>query len=393
MAADFAEQLRRLRKERGLSLRELAREALQNHNYIHQLEQGKRTAPGPDVVERLDRALDAGGRLISAARGADSIRTLDDEPDAEIEALELVRRVTASDVSPETLDQLERAADRMAMAYATTPPDRLLPRVRRHLTYASSLLDARKTLAQHRRLIVVGGWLSLLRATLHIDLRQADAADAHLDTATSLAGQAEHTEIAAWALETQAWDVLTSGDYRRALSLSQRAQATAPAGSSAYMQATAQEGRAWARLGDRVQTGKVLTRLERMAGKRPEPDRPEHHYQYDPAKAHSYAATTLAWAGDPAAARVAREVLAELEVDGARPRRIASARLDLSLALLTSGSADEAAAEAQAAIGTGRIVPSNWWRATEVLTAVEDAGAPEAADLREVYELHRPTAG
>lgn len=388
MSVDFAEQLRRLRKERGVSLRKLAERALQSPTYIHDLETGRKLAPAPDVVKRLDTALDAGGMLVSASKPI----IVDDGVDDEIEALELVRRVTASDVSAETLDKLERAADRMAMAYATTPPDRLLHRVRRHLEYASSLLDARKTLDQHRRLIVVGGWLSLLRATLHIDLRQADAADAYLDTAAQMAEQAEHQEIAAWSLETKAWAVLTGGDYRRAIELSQEAQAVAPRGSSAHLQATAQEGRAWARLGDRTQTGKVLARLERMAGRRPVPDQPEHHYQYDPAKAHSYAATTLAWAGDPAAAQVAREVLRELEGEGARPRRIASARMDLGLALLTDGKADEAAAEANAAIRSGRIVPSNWWRATEILTAVEAVKAPGATDLREIYEVYRPSA-
>jgi transcriptional regulator with XRE-family HTH domain len=388
MAADFAGQLRRLRRDSGLSLRALAAKAYQSPGYIQELETGRKSAPGPDVVARLDAALEARGALVAAASPALVGEAVDDE----IEALELVRRVTASDVSNETLDQLEHAADRMAMAYTNTPPDRLLPRVRRHLEYAGTLLDARKTLAQHRRLIVVGGWLSLLRATLHIDLRQAGAADAHLATATELAGQAGHAEISAWALETQAWDLVTSGDFRGAVELSQRAQAVAPRGSSAHLQATAQEGRAWARLGDRAQTGKVLARLERMAGVRPEPDQPEHHYQYDPGKANAYVATTLAWAGDPAAVQVAGEVLTDLETEGARPRRIASARLDLALALLGDGRADEAAAAALAAVGSGRIVPSNWWRATEVLTAVEEAGAPGAVDLREVYEANRPAA-
>ncbi|GIM91706.1 hypothetical protein Ato02nite_034990 [Paractinoplanes toevensis] len=69
----------------------------------------------------------------------------------------------------------------------------------------------------------------------------------------------------------------------------------------------------------------------RLAGHRAEPDQPEHHYRYDPGKAHAYAATTLAWAGDPAAEVVAREVIAELRAEDARPRRIASAQLDLGL--------------------------------------------------------------
>jgi transcriptional regulator with XRE-family HTH domain len=384
MTSEFAAELRRLRAQRGLSVRELAALAHCGKSQVHDLESGRRK-PSTAIAGGLDEALDAGGRLVALVRQA---ATADDT--AEIEAVELVRRVSASDVGEETLDRLERAADLMAMAYATTPPADLLPRVRSHLGYVGSLIDARKTLAQHRRLLVVGGWLALLRATLHIDLRQGTAADAYLRTASQLADQAGHPEIAAWCLETRAWDVLTSGDFRSALELSRHAQAIAPAGGSALVQATAQEGRAWARLGDRTQTRRVLDQVARLAGTRPAPEHPEHHYQYDPAKARSYAATTLAWSGDPAAETVAREVIAELATDGARPRRVASAQLDLGLALLAADKPDEAAAEASRAITSGRIVPSNWWRVREVVAGVQRAGITEASDLRSEYEAFRP---
>ena len=80
---------------------------------------------------------------------------------------------------------------------------------------------------------------------------------------------------AAWCLETRAWGVLTAGDYRRAIELSQGAQTVAPRGSSAHIQATAQEGRAWARMGDRRRTREALDRMTRLVGGLPVPDRPE----------------------------------------------------------------------------------------------------------------------
>jgi tetratricopeptide (TPR) repeat protein len=205
----------------------------------------------------------------------------------------------------------------------------------------------------------------------------------------------DHREIAAWCFETRAWDRLTAGDYRQALELSQHAQTVAPADGSAIVQATAQEGRAWARIGDQEQTRRTLERVDRLAWHRADPEHPEHHYQYDPAKAHAYAATTLAWAGDPAAEPIARDVIAELETAGARPRRVASAQLDLGLALLAADKPDEAAAAATEAITSGQIVPSNWWRAREVVAGVAGSGVPEAAGLREVAEEFRPapTAG
>jgi hypothetical protein len=119
------------------------------------------------------------------------------------------------------------------------------------------------------------------------------------------------------------------------------------------------------------------------------PDRPEHHYQYDPAKATSYTATTLSWVGDPAAVDYAREViagLAALDPYGGRPRRLASARIDLALALIRSGEAEEAAESTITAVSSGRVVPSNQWRVGEIVRAAETLGTRESQRLREAYE-------
>jgi transcriptional regulator with XRE-family HTH domain len=315
--------------------------------------------------------------------------------DDEIEALELMRRAAASDVGTETLERFEHAVDDLAIAYHRTHPAELLGRIRRHLGYLADLLDARKTLAEHRRLLVIGGWLSLLGATCDIDLDQRDAAVARLRTAAGMAKETGHAEIAAWCLETEAWQALTDGDYPRAVTLSQGAQRVAPNGSSAYIQATAQEGRAWARLGAVRETRAQLDRVATLAGNLPAPDRPEHHYRYDPAKADAYTATTLAWLGDPAAEPYARQVLVRMQAPtngSVRARRVASARLDLSLALVAAGQHEEAAHETLTAVTSGVLVPSNYWRAGEVISAVEAARMPLVTDLREAYrELLGPS--
>ncbi|MET9344603.1 hypothetical protein ABZX22_43020, partial [Nonomuraea sp. NPDC003804] len=306
----------------------------------------------------------------------------------EIDSLELARRVAASDVGDATLERLELVVDELAMAYPRTPPEVLLTRTRRHLAYVSQLFDAKKTLAEHRRLLVVGGWLSLLASTCHVDLRQFQAATARLKTAMLMAEHAEHPEISAWCLETQAWQAVTTGDYRRALTLSQGAQAIAPRTGSAYIQATAQEGRVWARLGAGPETRDALDRVARLVSPLSMPDNPEHHYRYDPAKSEAYIATTLSWLGDPAAESYARQVLARLEtpVDGpARPRRAVSARLDLALALLAADQPDEAGEVTLTAVTSGLLVPSNYWRAREVIREIEARQLPEAEDLREAY--------
>ncbi|MEU4407706.1 hypothetical protein AB0F88_24575 [Streptosporangium sp. NPDC023963] len=330
--------------------------------------------------------------------GAEEAELFSEEPESttpgiphfaeEIEALELARRVAASDVGTETLDRLELAVDDLAMAYQATPPAELLERVRRHLSYVSHLVDAKKTFAEHRRLLTAGGWLSLLASTCHIDLRQFEAAGTWLRTTAQLAKHAEYPEIAAWRLETEAWQAVTTGDYRRALTLTQGAQAIAPRTSSAYIQATAQEGRIWARLGSGPETRDALNRVARLVSPLSMPEHPEHHYRYDPSKSEAYVATTLSWLGDPAAEPYARQVLARLEsaADGlVRPRRAASARLDLALALLATDQPDEASQLALTTMTSGALVPSNYWRAREVIGAIETRRMPEAVELREAY--------
>lgn len=415
----LGERLATFRKAADITQGRLAAEAYLDRTTVSHIEKG-RTRADEAFWQAADRLTEAGGQLLNAYRqleaakqaqeattrstGLAAIRAKADvfrtvpltswgapplSADDEIAAIELARRVAASDVGGETLNHLELAFDDLAMAYPVTPPAELLVRLRHHLSYVGTLMDSRMTLDERKRLIVVGGWLSLLAATVHVDLNQPAAATARLRTAASLAQHAGHDEIRAWCFETEAWRVLTEGDYRRALELSRAAQELAPAGSSVAIQATAQEGRAWARLHRPRETYNAIERVNKLVSPLERPDSPEHHYRYDPDKSVAYVATTLAWVGDPAAESYAREIIARLkpsESNGKWPRRMAAANLDLALALLVTNRLDEACDAAQQAILSGRVVPSNHWRAAEVVKAVEARQLPEARDLREAYE-------
>jgi len=390
--SDFGRELAPLMTARNVGVRELARMVPCNPGHISNLRSGK-ARPSPELARTLDDRLDAGGALAALAPGAAPRRpqpaaSARDGVAEEIAALDLARLAELTEVGTATVERLELAVDELATAYPGTPPAELNSRVRGYLGYTRRLLDGRMTLAEHRRLLVVAGWLSLLAATTLIDLHRDHAAAAYLCTAAQLARETGHAEIAAWCLETQAWQVLTEGDYQRAVDISQAAQQVAPKSGSAFIQATAQEGRGWARLGAGPETRAALGRVEALVSPLPVPARPEHHYRYDPAKSEAYLATTLAWIGDPAAERYARHVLARIEstIDGPpRPRRAASARLDLSLALIAAGRHDKAAGTTLEAISSGRLVPSNYWRAREVIQAVAERGVPEAAKLAEAY--------
>jgi hypothetical protein len=385
--SEFGRELARLMAAREMGVRELARAVPCNPGHVSNLRAGRDRASAK-MAARLDEILGAGGGLLALAPSQDTGLVPTGTVADELAALELARRAEASDVGDGTCERLELAVDDLAVAYPGTPPAELLGRVRTYLGYVTALADACATLAQRRRILVSGGWLSLLAATCLIDLHADALAASHLRTAAQLARETGHAEIAAWVLETQAWQALTAGDYQRAADLARAAQQAAPRGGSALVQATAQESRAWARMGDPASTRDALARVEALVSPRPAPDRPEHHYRYDPAKAEAYAATTLSWIADPAAEPLARHVLARLEssADGPpRPRRAATARLDLSLALIAAGRQDEAAGTALEAVTSGRLVPSSYWRAREVITAVAARGLPEARELAEAY--------
>lgn len=100
----------------------------------------------------------------------------------------------------------------------------------------------------------------------------------------------------------------------------------------------------------------------------------------------------MRYTGGTTAVDYAGNVLAHLDPygdGGACPRRAASARLDLALALLSAGRPDEAAEHTLDAIESGRIVPSNTWRVAEIVNGVETAGTAAAPHLREAYEAMR----
>ncbi|MCW2929815.1 MAG: endonuclease, partial [Actinomycetia bacterium] len=321
---DFGDVVQRYMDQRGLSVRATARAAgYSDHTLLSKVLNGHKAAT-PHLARRLDEALGADGEIKAAVPRQEAKAGGGTGAD-EIEAIELARRALASDVGDGTCERIELAVDDLAVAYPGTPPAELLPRVRAHLGYVDGLLGGRATLGQRRRLLVSGGWLSLLAATTLADLSEHGPAIAYARTAADLAAEAGHDEVTAWSLETRAWISLTSGDYRQAVALSLAAQEAAPRDSSAYIQSTAQEGRAWARLGDAARTRDALARVEALASPLPVPDRPEHHYRYDPAKAEAYVVTTLAWIGDPAAEQCARDVLARFESPAAPRHRRAAA--------------------------------------------------------------------
>lgn len=383
--ADFAADLVRRRAAAGLSLADLARGAHLHRGYASNVEHAKRW-PTETVARALDTALHADGALLAAweaANQAPHVRTTNTNGQP-TELLELAARAEASDVSWTTLNLLDASVEEMARAYTRRPPAELLHSVRTGARQVGRLLDGRATLAQRRRLLTAAGWLALLAATLHVDLGQRRAAGAARNVADSLGRETEHDEIGAWTVEVDAWTALVDQDWPRAAELAATGEAVAPIGSPVAAQLAMQTARTAARLGDSQGMRAALHRSA-TAADRQSRDRPsDHHFQFDASKRDLYTGTSLAWLGDPAAEDYARHSAARYE-SGDQPRRLATAHLDLGLVLARLGRPDEAANFGVIAIVSKQLVPSNAWRADELVAAVSEyRGVPEVEELREL---------
>lgn len=371
--------------------RRTGREAPVDAHYVAKLERGVIRWPSAPYRAALAVVLGVDSPDADAALGfrpprraaADpaGLPAVPDPYPADDGLLALAERAEVTDVGAAAVEALEEVAELLARAYATTDPAVLLAQVRRRAAEVAALLDRRSMLAQRRRLLVVGGWLALLGATLHVDLGDRVLAAGARVAAASLGRETEHPELAAWTAEIAAWTALTDRDWARAARLAADGETLAPARSSAAVQLAAQSARAAARLGDGPGVRAGLARAAAGIDRQIVDRAADNHFRFDARKLEGYTATALAWAGDPAGEDIAREV-ADHYAAGP-PRRLATARIDLGLILAGDGRPDEAAALGLLAAGSGRLVPSNRWRIAEL-----DAALADRRDVPEVAELH-----
>jgi len=287
----------------------------------------RRRAKEPDTGETLD---------LSTVPGARSDEGVSDE----LEAIELARRVRAGDVSAATLDGLALGVHELCRRYTRIPPAALVDAVRGYRRHVFDLLDTRMALRQRRELIVTAGWLSLLAACLHGDLGHYAAARESRRAAHDLGVDAGERQIVAWGLEIPAWQAILARRHEEAVKLCRAGQDVAGRDTSAAVQLTAQEARAQARLGRARETHGALDKAAVSCSRLPAPVYPDHHFTFDPRKLTSYTATALAWLGDGERAEpFAREVI-DLRQQEGRPRRVATARIDLALVLAQQSRAE-----------------------------------------------------
>lgn len=300
-----------------------------------------------------------------------------------METLEIVSRLQASDVDNATLEALRITADRLCSEYPFMPSEQLLIEGRQWLRRVGNLQAQRLTLAQHREVLTLAGWLALLVGCVEYDSGDRRAAESTRRAAMSLADEAENAEIQGWAQEMRAWFSLTTGDYRGVIAAAQTGTERASQHGVA-VQLAAQEAKAWARLGDRRQVEVALDRGRRLLEGMPHPDNLDHHFVVDPSKFDFYSMDCYRLLGeDKMAGMLAKSVLsAGTDFDGKErsPMRNAEARITLGVAAAREGDLDRAVAYGERALnGDRQSVPSLIMVSRELAAVVNQRYGAEAA--------------
>ncbi|MBF6170476.1 XRE family transcriptional regulator [Nocardia blacklockiae] len=286
-----------------------------------------------------------------------------------MDTLEFIGRLRMSDVSSATLDAIRITAERLCSEYPCTDPHELHAEGTAWLRRITSLLDGRLTLAQHREVLVLAGWVALLVGCVDYDLGWRTAAEATRRAAVSLGQEAEHAEIIGWGAEMAAWFALTQGNYRGAIEAADAALATTQR-LGVGVQLAAQQAKAYARLGDRGRMESALKQGRAILEQLDHPANLDNHFVVDPQKFDFYAMDCCRVAGDDVLAeKYARQVIRNSTgPDGAlrKPMRLSEAQLTLAVVAVRGRDLELAVDEGlRAFAGRRRSLPSLLWIAGE----------------------------
>lgn len=279
-----------------------------------------------------------------------------------MDTLEFLGRLRMSDISSATLDAIRITAERLCCEYPSSDPRTLHAEGTAWLRRITSLLDGRLTLAQHREVLVLAGWVALLVGCLDYDLSRRTEAEATRRAALSLGQEADHAEIIGWGAEMAAWFALTQGNYRGAIDAADAVLASTQQ-LGVGVQLAAQQAKGWARLGDRRAMDAALRRARSILDRLDHPVNLDNHFVVDPQKLDFYAMDCSRVVGEDQLARsYAQQVIRTSTGPGStvlKPMRLSEARLTLAVVAVRDGALDLAVDEGlRAFTATRRCLPS-----------------------------------
>ena len=258
-----------------------------------------------DAIAKMFQSVPAA--FFNVPRPPDTFVRLTEEQTAE-----LIQRLRHSSLDQAGMDALRVTVEQLCTDYAALPADTVLSKAQSWLGKVEGLLLTKIGLTQHRDIVIMAGWLTLLIACLHYDTGNDRSAatlgrDA-MDLAKDLkdADATAWADIAAWAAEVRSWMALTTGDNHAAIAAAQDGLAYTSSLPVA-VQLHAQAARAWARVGNRQEAFIHMNAGRDLLTQLPYPQNPRNHFQVDPAKWDFYAMDIWRLTGEYARAEQAAD--------------------------------------------------------------------------------------
>ncbi|WP_052595184.1 helix-turn-helix domain-containing protein [Luteipulveratus mongoliensis] len=354
---DFGRELRRLREERGLSLRALGARTHYSYGYLHDVEHGRKRATF-ELAARLDEALAAEGRLVACATSSSPIGELASgaPPVSDLQVIASVweweflpenpdasrsrgRRIGAADV-----EMLRSARTRYENMYRQVGGVATIGRVSSFLDqHATPLLHGTFTDKTGRGLHQAAASLAAVAGICAFDAADHDLARRYLHDALGLARTGGDRGLGCYVIALLANQSFLLGDYPQSLAFAGAGlRATGPQISQALRaDLSLTLAKAYARLGAATDSHQQMTAAERAASNiRPENEPPETSY-IQPGLVELQLAEALTHLNDLKPARRFAEQAARMP---AHPRGRVQRLATLARVELSEGDADSASA-------------------------------------------------
>ncbi|WP_410582519.1 helix-turn-helix domain-containing protein [Amycolatopsis sp. lyj-108] len=313
--ARLAGEIKRLRGAADLSQSGLGERVGYTRNYVSMAERVGGNLPSQNLVESLDQALGAAGRLCALWREAKEeqqvrrrlgrVTVLTSSPegveDAELsrqavaedarDAARTARMIASSGTTNEAVEQFDSEIRRIAAAYISRPLVDVFGEIRELRQEVFRLLDSNRIPNQLRDLYLHASRLGGLQAHVSLDLGDYRAADIHAQTAWLYAKLAGHQDMLGWIKALQSLIAYWDDRLEDAVERAREGALFRPRGTTGARLASL-EARACAARGDEQGT---LTALDVAETARADATMDEYSgvFTFPAAKQSVYAGTTL----------------------------------------------------------------------------------------------------
>jgi len=451
LAWQLAGEIRKRRRDAGLSQPRLAARIGYTKQYVSLAERPERGLPSASLVQAIDDALSAEGVLVALHDQADTARKAcrpgtpprtmapedvstdattgggpdqASEPaevktskrrellttaavapeilnqvlsDAATEAMEFTRRTGISAVGRGMLEHLELVLTDLSRGYGHELPTELFVVARVYRCRVDELIRGRHTLTELRELYVYAGFLSELLAWLAHDLGHPRTAQAYAMDSYTHAEQAGHCELQGWAADVMTAIATYAQQHpNQAARAAMKGIADVPSDHPLAIVLRVKAARSYARLGDRENFEALFTEARRLHDRMP--TQAPFRFRLDTGTMADNAITAqpaqaYLWLEDfPAAKTHSEAALAVHESappGGSSPGKEAMARLVLATALTHLGAPDEAVALGQQTLTSSTCAASYVRAHARDLNAALTTHYPTLTCVRDFHERYR----